>query len=338
MLSFDSVWFVLYAVLMFNNTIPNNHAWLITDGKIGDQVHCLAIAEALKISYEERVVKPPSPWSWIMPYGPIPFMHQQRFERSPIHGNLPSMIIASGRRTVAYVRHLKSKHPKIKTIFLKDPRTAYHYFDVIWSPWHDNLNQPNVITTLTSPNILTEQTLAKADRSIFNDLPKPCVGIILGDLFMNAPKQQHQKILNDFINRLTTLKQQIGSFIITPSRRTPQNMLQTMLNAIQDVPHWCWSGKGLNPYAAILAHADALVVTGDSHNMVSESLVVGCPVMVHTTPFLKKKCLQFLAQIHQLGWINYFNGSLSNQRTTPINATHDIVKHIRQMLHLPLHA
>ena len=52
---------------------------------------------------------------------------------------------------------------------------------------------------------------------------------------MNAPKQQHQKILNDFINRLTTLKQQIGSFIITPSRRTPQNMLQTMLNAIQDV-------------------------------------------------------------------------------------------------------
>ena len=105
---------------------------------------------------------------------------------------------------------------------------------------------------------------------------------------MNAPKQQHQKILNDFINRLTTLKQQIGSFIITPSRRTPQNMLQTMLNAIQDVPHWCWSGKGHNPYAAILAHADALVVTGDSHNMVSESLVVGCPVMVHTTPFLKK--------------------------------------------------
>ena len=46
MLSFDSVWFVLYAVLMFNNTTPNNHAWLITDGKIGDQVHCLAIAEA----------------------------------------------------------------------------------------------------------------------------------------------------------------------------------------------------------------------------------------------------------------------------------------------------
>ena len=225
MLSFDSVWFVLYAVLVFNNTTPNNHAWLITDGKIGDQVHCLAIAEALKISYEERVVKPSAPWSWIMPYGPIPFMHQPRFESSPIHGDLPSMIIASGRRTVAYVKHLKCKNPDIKTVFLKGPKTAYHYFDVIWAPWHDNLNQPN---------------------------------------------------------------------------------------AIQDVPHWCWSGKGHNPYVAILAHADALVVTGDSHNMVSESLVVGCPVMVHTTPFLKKKCIQFLAQIHQLGWISYFNGSLSN--------------------------
>ena len=79
----------LICCLMFNSTTPNNHAWLITDGKIGDQVHCLAIAEALKISYEERVVKPSAPWSWIMPYDPIPFMHQPRFDR-PIHGDLPS--------------------------------------------------------------------------------------------------------------------------------------------------------------------------------------------------------------------------------------------------------
>ena len=62
-----------------------------------------------KISYEERVVKPSAPWSWIMPYDPIPFMHQPRFESRPIHGDLPSMIIASGRRTVAYVKYLKCK-------------------------------------------------------------------------------------------------------------------------------------------------------------------------------------------------------------------------------------
>ena len=71
-----------------------------------------------------------------------------------------------------------------------------------------------------------------------------------------------------------------GSLLVTPSRRTRADSLAALTAAIKDLPHTVWDGTGENPYFAFLALADAIVVTEDSVNMVTEAAGTGKPVYV----------------------------------------------------------
>jgi len=64
----------------------------------------------------------------------------------------------------------------------------------------------------------------------------------------------------------------------TPSRRTPPDLAGAAREAVGD--GFFWDGTGDNPYPAMLALADALLVTGDSANMVGEATATGAPVHV----------------------------------------------------------
>ena len=97
--------------------------WILTDGKPGDLNQCLGVAERLQGQIETRKVAPSPPWVWAMPWGPVPFSDHPRYNTSPLHGPPPDIAIASGRRTVPYLRKLKQISPQTVTVFLKDPRT-----------------------------------------------------------------------------------------------------------------------------------------------------------------------------------------------------------------------
>ena len=71
-----------------------------------------------------------------------------------------------------------------------------------------------------------------------------------------------------------------ASFMITPSRRTHQKLLNAVEAATRGRPRIIWDGTGANPYPQFLAHADALVVTADSVNMTGEACATGKPVYV----------------------------------------------------------
>ena len=64
----------------------------------------------------------------------------------------------------------------------------------------------------------------------------------------------------------------------TPSRRTPPALTAAVRDELGD--GFLWDGSGENPYAAMLALADAILVTGDSANMVGEATATGAPVHV----------------------------------------------------------
>ena len=64
----------------------------------------------------------------------------------------------------------------------------------------------------------------------------------------------------------------------TPSRRTPAELAAAVRENIGD--GFFWDGAGDNPYPAMLALADAMLVTGDSANMVGEATATGAPVHV----------------------------------------------------------
>ena len=66
----------------------------------------------------------------------------------------------------------------------------------------------------------------------------------------------------------------------TPSRRTPPELLAAVRAGLGGAPGFVWDGDGDNPYAAMLALADAMLVTGDSANMVGEATATGAPVHI----------------------------------------------------------
>ena len=68
-------------------------------------------------------------------------------------------------------------------------------------------------------------------------------------------------------------------FLLVPSRRTPPELLGQLSLALGDIPYEVAPPDMANPYPGILA-ADAIIVTADSVNMVSEAAIMGSPLLV----------------------------------------------------------
>src|SRR5215207_1837200 len=124
-------------------------AWVLSDGKAGDEGQCLALTEALGLAAEIRRVRPRAPFAWAMPWGPIDPGEAPARLGSPIAPPFPDLVVASGRRAVPYLRAVKRlSGGSAYTVFLKDPRTGAGAADLIWVPEHDKLRGPNVIATV----------------------------------------------------------------------------------------------------------------------------------------------------------------------------------------------
>ena len=107
-------------------------------------------------------------------------------------------------------------------------------------------------------------------------LPHPRIAVLLGGESQAFPPDA----ASAFGAELAALaKESGGALLITPSRRTRPDSLARLSGAIADVPH-VWDGAGDNPYFALLGLADAIVVTEDSVNMVTEAAGTGKPVYV----------------------------------------------------------
>ena len=82
-----------------------------------------------------------------------------------------------------------------------------------------------------------------------------------------------------------TLVREGNSLMVTPSRRTPPGARRG--NCARRSPRrrpidaFVWDGSGDNPYLHMLAHADAILVTADSVNMVGEAAATGAPVHIY---------------------------------------------------------
>lgn len=107
-----------------------------------------------------------------------------------------------------------------------------------------------------------------------------------------------------------------------------------MKRALKNHTHFYSTGidENDNPYRQVLSIADILIVTGDSHNMVSEALATGVPVYVYRPQGLKQKLHQFLADLEDLKLVRNFEGSIEAFPTKRVNSTDQIVEAVRDML------
>ena len=107
--------------------------WIVTDGKVGDLVQCVAVAKGLGLAFEERTVAPRPPWEWMAPWGPIDPRDGPGREDSPIAPPYPAIVIATGRRAIPYALHVKCESGAFLVI-LKDPRISPRRANLIWAP------------------------------------------------------------------------------------------------------------------------------------------------------------------------------------------------------------
>jgi len=311
---------------------------IITDGKMGDLVQCRGVANALPrdCDISEFVVQPNKLTSLPLPHIPLMGAQKRLFGDAVAQQD---MIIASGRRTLPYIVAAKASRANPPfTVFLKDPRHSEKNIDFIWAPNHDGLSVEQAFQTDTSPHTLNKARLMEEKSSAqtrFGHLPAPYTGIILGGVSKSVTWPSDQ--IATFCSALRKLPKN-QTVLITASRRTPDALTKEVLHTLKDHMVWYWDGNEENPYSQIIALSDQLVVTGDSHNMVSECLVAGVPVRVFRPSGLHPKLNSFLDKLFQLNQIHDLSFDKVVTSQIPIDSTPLIAAEIVKMFEKTTHA
>ncbi len=307
-------------------------AWVVTDGKIGDVVQCVGVVERLGLRPDLKVLHPRPPWSWLAPRGPLDPREAPGRRSGPLAPPYPDLAVASGRRAVASLRALKrASGGQTFTLFMKDPRTGPGAADVIWVPEHDPLRGPNVVVTLTSPHGITPGRLA-VERRVPDPrlaaLPHPLTGLVLGG------RSIHHRFEAADVERLLAVARlalaEGGGLMVTPSRRTPPALIAALAAVVGEPPFkdraFVWDGVDPNPYVAMLALADRLVVTGDSVNMLGEAAATGAPVHVVEPSGGHPKMTRFIDGLVTRGAVRRWAGRLDPFPAVTVDATPAIAR------------
>ena len=304
----------------------------------------IAVAEAVGLPYSLKRVRDKGALR-LVPARLQLYVPPERLLRSvasnePLAPPWPRLIISIGRRSVPIALALKqlagASGVKVFALHIQNPKVPKYRFDLIAAPVHDGYTGDNVINTFGAVHSVTPQRLADAVQSFaskIDPLPRPRIAVLLGgesQAFSFPP--DHAAAFG------TTLAEAArdsgGSLLVTPSRRTLPESLRTLTAAITGVPHFVWDGTGENPYFDFLASADAIVVTEDSVNMVTEAAGTGKPVYVQRLKGNSRRLHHFHALMRERGATRPFAGKIESWSYAPINDTELVASAIRRSLGL----
>ena len=124
-----------------------------------------------------------------------------------------------------------------------------------------------------------------------------------------------------------------GSLLVTPSRRTAPEAVAALSQAVADVPHYIWDGRGENRILHCLVSRGhrgdrGLYQYGD------EAAGTGKPVYVQRLRGRSRRNARFHALMQDAGATRPFNGRLERWSYTPINDTQMVANLIRSTLGL----
>ena len=121
-----------------------------------------------------------------------------------------------------------------------------------------------------------------------------------------------------------------GSVLATTSRRTGQEATNVLASGLAPSMHvlYRWGEPGENPYAGMIALADATIVTGDSPAMLSEAAGAEAPVFIASMG--DKPAHRRLHQLmYQAGQARPLGPSLAMWPRTPLDEAGRVAKEIR---------
>jgi len=277
------------ALIAASRKARGDKTWILTDGSVGMEAQGIAVAEAVGLPFSLKRVRVAGALRWVPArlqiYLPAARLLQSVSANEPLRAPWPRLVISIGRRSVPIALAVKRVSGAF-ALHIQNPRVPPRLFDLIAAPVHDDFQAPNAIATFGAVHSVTAERLAEAGRRFapqVEKLPKPHVAVLLGgdsQAFSFPPDAAAS-----FGAKLAALARETGgSLLVTPSRRTRKESIAALETALKDVPHVIWDGSGDNPYFGFLALGDAIVVTEDSVNMVTEAAGTGKPVYIQSLP------------------------------------------------------
>lgn len=319
-----------------NDAAVENVTWAITDGRAGILNQARGLAEAVGLPVEVKTVHPHLPWTLLpVTRWPAPFLGLGPGSAT-FAPPWPRVAIGCGWRSIPYVLAVKRLSAgRTFTVQLQHPRVDPALFDLVVPPQHDNLTGANVEPIIGSPNGVTRARLdaaAKKWSATFEHLPRPRVAVLVG-----GASKSHSFSEDDarrFANSLKDLTTQNIGVMVTTSRRTGDAQTKIIRDTLTGANAYVFDGGGENPYAGLLALADAILVTSESTNMAVEAAATGKPVYIVDIPGGGAKFDRLHETLRNRGIARIFAGKIEHWTYEPLNETARVAELIRRRIGL----
>lgn len=305
--------------------------WIITEGIAGTENQCLGVAESLGLIPEVKRIGLRQPWLLLSPYLGLELAYS--FKGDSLAPPYPDIVLASGRKAIAAARYIQ-KHAGSKTLVvqIQDPRISPKHFDLVAVPAHDPTRGANVIVTHAAPNRISPEKLDQARQDYiqpFDSFEKPIVSVLIGG--NSKAYKMPAAMMEKLAVQLKALTDDY-SLAITTSRRTGDENTKILAQTLIGTDAWIWDGSGPNPYFAMLAWADFILVTADSVSMISEAATTGKPVYMIPLEGGTKRFAKFHDGLIAKGIIRAFNGMLEPYDYERLDDAALIAREIRRKL------
>ncbi len=310
-----------------------DQCWVIHDGAAGNRRQAIALAEALGWGYEEKIIKSRGLSKWFAPRL-LPLVTRP-FDKpfSEAMQNPPAYVIGCGRQAALATRLMKQAGSF--AIQILNPRLPSHHWDVVIAPTHDLLEGSNVISTAGSLHEVNSISLAqwRNQASKLPALESPRNLVLIG-----GPSRMalfNEGLIEVMLSHLEyALATQGGSLIICGSRRTPPDIAEKIRQRFSDsgFPVWFNNNDGDNIYHSALAHADRIIVTPDSVNMISEACATELPVFIAQTERAIGRMQLFLNHLLKIERIKPLDRKLMAFEVKELNTMQDVIAQLQQFL------
>lgn len=310
---------------------------VLTDGRAGNLRQARALAHALTPGgVDECIAVAHAPWRWLAPRRLPGARHGFGPDIAALLRRPPPLAIGCGRQAALATRLLRSRSCRVVQIL--DPRIDPRHWDHVVVPEHDPVRGPNVHTILGSLNPVDDAWLAEA-REAWPEpgtLPGPRVAVFVGGPVRHAPLDA------GWWTRVRAgleawRRETGGSLMLACSPRTPDWLVAAARESWPDWPGARWYGPadGTNPYPGMLAWANALVVSPDSVNMVSEAAATRVPVVVPGADACSGRHARFHDAMRAHGRIDDWDGGLPVGPREPVRELQRVAGLLRPLLGLP---
>ena len=313
-------------------------AWVLTEGMAGMVTQAVGLAEAVGLPFEGKTVTLRAPWRWLPPrYWPSGVMGLHAAS-DPLTPPWPRLVISCGRKSVGPALAIKRlSGGQSFCVHIQNPHVPLRSFDLVVAGAHDDLSGENVVVTKGAIHRVTRERLQAAAKEYaiaLADLPRPLTAVLVGG--PNRVYRMTPEIVADFAAKLAAYGAATGgTLLVTPSRRTGARNIVALQRGLEKSAAVIWNGTGDNPYFGYLSHADQIVATCDSVNMVSEACATGKPVYVFDLPGGSAKFKRFHETLRSEDITRAFTGNPEDWRYEPFDDTARVAAEIHKRMAHP---